>query len=112
MKNHHVGILIFLSILIIGLGIWIWQKRGTYNMDPAKTDSDNSAKKPNCSKYLSMGSSGLEVKLLQAWHNENRPFATHQIDVDGIWGPVTESAIQELLGKNQIQLKELDNPPC
>ena len=111
MKNYVV-ISLLLSALIVGLAFLFWKKHKKYDKAAPPVPPEITPDAINCDKYLSMGSSGLEVTVLQMWYNANRPGFSPQIAVDGSWGPITESAVYALTGKNKVQLKELDNSPC
>ena len=111
MKNYVV-ISLLLSALIVGLAFLIWKKHKRYDRAATPEPPEIAPDAINCDRYLSMGSSGTEVTVLQLWYNANRPGFSPQIAVDGVWGAITEAAIYDKTGKNKVQLKELTDSPC
>lgn len=56
-------------------------------------------------KVLQHGSTGLEVEQLQQLLNKKQP--SNPIEVDGIFGNLTEGKLYAVTGKYQIRLKDL-----
>lgn len=114
-KNNDTRnyVIIAVIILIIILLILFWDKvKGVFSKKTAEippsqqngsgSDGGSAPSGLNPDKVLKRGVNGNEVKLLQQWLG---------VDQDGIFGPITEAALLQLKGVNQITLREFPDTP-
>jgi len=97
-KSHYLSIA-FLAV-IIGLIIYFNIRRvrnGSIGRVVPFLPGERNPSEPgqlNCDKDLKIGSRGEEVRLIQQWINRGAE-GGKKITEDGIFGPVTESALRQ-----------------
>lgn len=100
------SIIIIISILVVGLVIFLWYKY--FNSDQSKLDtSNNTAPTTNTANDafpLQYGSAGSKVAMLQRYLNKYSSFFNYPIlTIDGVFGKQTESNLE-----THLQIKSVD----
>lgn len=100
-------ILIGAAIVVLVVAIYLAVKKykeGKLEIPFVSTQAPPSGSGLNESKMLKQGTSGAEVEELQAFLND---VFGESLEIDGIFGPLTEAALLSSAGVNQITLEEL-----
>lgn len=106
-RNYTIIAVILIIIILL---IVFWDKlkaaiaKKTATIPPSQTNASGSdgAAPLDYNKILKRGDRGEEVKLLQRWLG---------VTADGIFGPITESALLQKKGINNISLTEYSTMP-
>jgi hypothetical protein len=98
-KNRKI---LFVSVGLIGLGLYYFYKQSKQNAELAQTQSNQNdsvvGSKPDWNKVLELGSVGVEVERLQK--------ALKQLTVDGQFGAKTEARLKNVLGITKVSINQ------
>jgi hypothetical protein len=98
-KNQKI---LFVSVGLIGLGLYLFYKQGKQDSELAKeSESDSNtdvSRKADYDKILKKGSKGVEVGILQR--------ALKQLKDDEDFGALTESRLKKVTGLTEITLNQ------
>lgn len=87
MRNKKI--IIFVVLLVIAVLVFVFKDKLFGASNKIVTDPDSSTENPQHSYLLKHGSTGNQVKLIQAYLKEYRK---EDLIVDGIWGDKTQAA--------------------
>jgi len=123
MKNKKLLIIISITVLVIGAGLWYIVSKSKAAADKAAADGTGAATakpaisltkivnaiQPTSTKTanfpLTMGSRGSQVQKLQQLYNEDIFFNAPDLSAlveDGIWGTKTKAGFKSLWGLDQV----------
>jgi hypothetical protein len=123
MKNKKLLIIISITVLVIGAGLWYIISKSKAAADKAAADGTGAATakpaisltkivnavQPTSTKTanfpLSMGSRGSQVQKLQKLYNDNVIWFGDPLPLiveDGIWGPKTNEAVKAMWNLDQV----------
>ena len=96
-KNQKI---LFVSVGLIGLGLYYFYKQSKQNAEVAKEQAKESGviSIADWNKVLKKGSKGIEVTILQK--------ALKQLLVDGDFGSKTEARLKNVVGVTEVSLNQ------
>ena len=95
----YIVILIIVLLLAVGTAVYLGKKK----KDKIAVDEylNPMAKFP-----AKRGDSGVHIEVIQRWINQRLKPPLSQLEVDGEWGPLTDTALAYVTGDNMVTYTE------